>query len=82
MEIDPPPDPPRRPDDLWSRRAWLSRFSFSFLIVAIFLAYTGYKGAQNHDLSHGRVLLYYVAGGLSFVMFLVATRERHRPKDD
>ncbi len=78
MEIDPPPEPPRRPEDLWTRRAWLSRFSFSFLIVAIFLAYTGYKGAQNHD----RVLLYYVAAGLSFVMFLVATRERHRPRDD
>jgi len=81
MEIDPPPDPPRPPEDFWSGRRWLSRFSFSFLIVAIFLAYTGYHGAQNHDLSRGRVLLYYVAAGISFVMFMVATRERHRPRD-
>jgi hypothetical protein len=82
MKIDPPPDAPRPPDDFWSRRRMLARFSFSFLIVAVFLGYTAYHGSQNHELSQGRVILYSVAAMLSFVMFMLGTRERHRPRDE
>jgi uncharacterized membrane protein YtjA (UPF0391 family) len=71
------PDPDNRP---WSRRRWLARLSFSFLIISIFLAYTGYRGAQDHTLGHGRILLCYFASMVAFVLFLMGARERHRPR--
>jgi len=69
-------------DDFWSRRRWLARLAFSFLIVAACLAYTGYRGAQNQSLSHERVVLCYVSAMLAFSLFLMGTREKHRPRDD
>ncbi len=71
-----PSDPNHRPG-----RRWLARLSFSFLIIALFLAYTGYKGGKEHTLSEGRVMFYYVASMLAFALFLMGTRERHRPGD-
>ncbi|MDB5353953.1 MAG: hypothetical protein JWN24_406 [Phycisphaerales bacterium] len=68
-----------RDRDLWSRRRWLARLSLSFLIIGLWLAYTGFRGAQTHALSHGRVILCYVAAMLAFVLFAMGTRERHRP---
>ena len=75
-------DNPQPPGDIWSKRRWLSRLSFSFLVVAMFLGYTAYKGAQSHLLSQGRVTLYYAIAGVSFVLFLMGTREKHRPRDE
>lgn len=65
--------------DLWSRRRWLARLSLSFLIIACWLVYTGFHGAQTHTFSRGRVILCYVAAMLAFVLFVMGTRERHRP---
>ncbi len=61
-------------------RYWLSRFSFSFLIVGMFLAYEGYKAAtgQAGDVGQGRIMLYFVASAASFVMGMAGVRERHR----
>ena len=70
------PDDPQ--DGLWSRRRWLARLSFSFLIVAVYLAYTAYRGAENHQLSLPRTVLFSVGAFLAFVLFLMGTRERHR----
>ncbi|HWE92739.1 MAG TPA: hypothetical protein VG269_02090 [Tepidisphaeraceae bacterium] len=67
------------PNDLWSRRRWLARLSLSFLIVACWLVYTGFQGEQHHTFSRGRVILCYVAAMLAFVLFVMGTRERHRP---
>jgi heme A synthase len=69
-------------NNFWSRRRWLARLSFSFLILAVFLGYTAYRGAQNHDLSHGRIALHLVAAALAFSLFLMGTREKHRPRDN
>ncbi|MDB5174712.1 MAG: hypothetical protein JWN51_3485 [Phycisphaerales bacterium] len=72
----------QEPDnDLWSRRRWLARLSLSFLIIGLWLAYTGFRGAQTHAFSHGRVMLCYVAAMLAFVLFAMGTRERHRPSE-
>ena len=75
-----PSEPPRPHRDLWSRSAWLARFSFSFLIVGIYLAYTGYRGAESGEMSRGRTILCYVGAAFAFVLFLMGTREKHRPR--
>jgi len=67
--------------NFWSRRRWLARLSFSFLIVAVCLGYTAYRGEQSNALSHGRVMLYLFAAALAFSLFLMGTREKHRPRD-
>ena len=65
-------------------RPWLARLSFSFFIVAAWLAWECYKGAtgQLGNVSQGRLILFMVAAVLSFVMGVVGVRERHRPMDD
>lgn len=68
------------PANLWTRRAWLARLSVSFLMIAAVLVYTGYRGAQAHTLSNARVMLHYFAAMLAFVLFVMGTRERHRPR--
>ena len=78
MENQQIPDPPQPPSDFWGRRRWLARLSFSFLIVAVYLAYTGY---HHPELGQGRKILFYVGAMLAFVLFLLGTRERHRPRE-
>ena len=72
---------PNNDNGFWSGRRWLARLSFSFLIIAAFLAYSGYKGAHDHSLSQGRVVLDYLCAMLAFVLFLAGVRARHRPGD-
>jgi len=62
----------------WTRRRWLARLSFSFLIIAGWLFWTGYQGGVNHTLSPGRSTLCYVAGFMALSLFFMGTRERHR----
>ncbi|HET6248894.1 MAG TPA: hypothetical protein VFE47_14450 [Tepidisphaeraceae bacterium] len=69
---------PNSDDNFWSRKRWLARLAFSFLIVGVFLAYTGYHGYQDHTLTRDRVILLYFAAMLSFVMFVIGVRARHR----
>ena len=70
--------------DAWTAftRRWLSRFSFSFLIVGFFLAWEGYK---RYTLLGGqldwRAALYLLAAMLGIGLGLVGVRERHRPDD-
>ena len=63
-------------------RRWLARLSTSFLIVAFFLAYQGYR---RYQILHGqvdwRVLLNFFAATVSVVLALLGVRERHRPRD-
>jgi hypothetical protein len=61
-------------------RPWLARFSFSFLIVGMFLSYEAYKAATGRfgPVGQGRILLYVVAAAASFVLGFTGVRERHR----
>ena len=72
--------PPIPGGEFWSRRRWLARLSFSFLIIAAFLVYAAYRGSQTHVIGQGRAMLYYLGALLfSFVLFLLGTpAKRHR----
>ena len=69
------------PESFWSNRRWLGRLSFSFLIVAIFLVYSGYRGMEQHVVSPARAVFYFLGALLAFVLFLLGVRARHRPGD-
>jgi len=61
-------------------RRWLARLSFSFLVIAFFLAWEGYKRYQATG-SHGlewHALLYWISAALSSVLAFVGISERHR----
>lgn len=60
-------------------RYWLERFSFSFLIVGLVLAWEGYRGAmgRGEPLGTGRIILYYVGAVVCFALSLWGTRLRH-----
>jgi hypothetical protein len=69
-----------KPDWQAITRRWLARLSFSFLIVAFFLAWQGYKRYHAAgDVADWRTLLYFFAAMLSVVLALTGVRERHRP---
>ncbi len=64
-------------------RRWLARLSVSFLIVAFFLAYEGYRRYQIlRGQADWRVMLDFFAATVSIVLAFVGVRERHRPGDD
>jgi hypothetical protein len=58
-------------------RYWFSRLSFSFIIIACVLAYTGYQAGRD-GASAWRVNLHYVGAALSLGAGLAGLRERHR----
>ena len=63
-------------------RRWLARLSVSFLIVAFFLAYQGYRRYQIlRGEADWRVMLDFFAATVSVVLALLGVRERHRPDD-
>lgn len=64
-------------------RRWLGRLSFSFLVIALFLGWEGYR---RYEVSGGaimdwRTVLYFFAAVLSLVMAFIGLRERHRPEE-
>ncbi len=63
---------------------WLSRFAFSFIIVGMFLAWEGYQCVQGAagPVSNWRIMLYFFAAMLCFVLGIIGVRQRHRPSDD
>ena len=62
-------------------RRWLARLSFTFLVIAFFLGWEGYKlySAGDDHPAGWRPLLYLVAAALSAVLAFTGLRERHRP---
>jgi hypothetical protein len=68
----------------WSAitRRWLGRLSGSFFVIAVFLAWEGYKRyiATGRSVDDWRILLYLFAAMLSFVLGFTGVRERHRPQ--
>lgn len=62
-------------------RAWLARLSFSFLIVAVVLAYEAWQAhaGRRPDAPAWRVPVFAAASAGLFVLFGFSVRERHRP---
>jgi hypothetical protein len=58
-------------------RYWFARLSFSFIIIACVLAYTGYQASQA-GAQHWRVNLHYVGAAISLGAGLAGLLERHR----
>lgn len=61
-------------------RRWLGRLSFSFLVVAFFLAWEGHR---RYVMSGGvvddwRTLLDFIGAALAMLLGLSGLRERHR----
>ena len=64
-------------------RRWLARLSMSFMIIAFFLAYQGYRRYQIlHGEADWRVILNFFAATVSIVLAFIGVRERHRPGGD
>jgi hypothetical protein len=53
---------------------WLARLAFSFIILAVVLAWTGRQAARRGDAGTG----YYVAAALLGAAGIMGLRERHR----
>lgn len=62
-------------------RAWLVRLSFSFLIVAVVLAWEAWQASAGRrpDAPAWRVPVFAMASAALFVLFGYSIRERHRP---
>jgi len=66
-------------------RRWLARLTFSFLIIACVLLWTGYKdltGDETHPRRPVRALACFIAGGACLALASAGMRERHRRYDD
>lgn len=63
-----------------SFKAWMSRLSFSFLIVAVVLAWEAYAAqvGRRPDAPPWRAPVFAVISGLLFVLFGFSLRMRHR----
>jgi hypothetical protein len=59
---------------------WFVRFRFSFLIIAAFLAWTGYKGEMPGAgyLPASQIAFYWLGAALCVVLGVVAFRRQHR----
>lgn len=63
-------------------RPWLARLAFSFLIIAAYLFWTGYKAmhAPPGLVPAWKIALYFLAGGMCLALFFAGVRERHSPE--
>jgi hypothetical protein len=65
-------------------RPWLERLAFSFLIIAVVLAWEGYKRSVGRVPIEGpwRITLYYTGAVASAILGFIGTALRHRPRND
>jgi hypothetical protein len=65
-------------------RRWLARLPFTFLILAAWLGYEGYRTSSGAygPVNSTRVAIFFLAAILSLSLSMMAFRERHRPRDD
>jgi hypothetical protein len=59
-------------------RRWLGRLTFSFFIIAAFLAWEAHK-LSRAGAEAWRPAIYLIAACLAVVLGLAGLRERHRP---
>jgi hypothetical protein len=59
---------------------WLARLSFSFLIIAAVLVWTGYQGlnATGGQAAPWKITLCFVGAGACIALFIAGVRQRHR----
>ena len=61
---------------------WLSRLSFSFIIIAAVLLWTAYKRVQGGvPVTDWRILLYVIAAMFALALGGAGVRARHRDPD-
>jgi hypothetical protein len=62
-------------------QSWLSRLSFSFLIVGMILAWHAYRaaGGRPGPIPTWKIILELIAAALCFVLGFMGIRQRHRP---
>jgi hypothetical protein len=58
---------------------WLSRLSYSMLILAAGLGWTAYRRGTGGEWSLPVVCVVSVVAGVCFVLFLMGVKARHRP---
>jgi hypothetical protein len=61
-------------------KTWIARFSFSFVVIALWLAWEGYRriSGRGGEPGDGRATLYFVAAAMAFSLGVAGLRERHR----
>lgn len=61
-------------------RHWLARLSFSFLIVAAVLLWTGYQALRSPaaGVPTWKITLYFLGGGACAALFVAGVKQRHR----
>jgi hypothetical protein len=72
----------RLPSRDWRNpRAWLARFSFSFVLVGAVLAWEGYQSVTGNrgPVPQSRIVLYFAGALICWALGLAGVRERHRP---
>jgi hypothetical protein len=64
-------------------RRWLARLPFTFLILAGWLAYEGYRASTGFYGPVGslRVATYFLAAIFALSLSMMGFRERHRPRE-
>jgi Na+/melibiose symporter-like transporter len=64
-------------------KRWLARLSFSFFIIAIVLAWTGYQATIDNrgDVPTWKIGAEFVVAVVLFVLGGIGVRERHRPEE-
>lgn len=58
-------------------RYWFARLSFSFIVIACVVAYTGYQASQE-GAARWRVNIHYAGAALLLGAGIAGLRERHR----
>ncbi len=61
-------------------RRWLDRLSFSFLILAAVLIWSGYRAlrAPAVQTPAWRITLYFLGAGACLALFIAGVKQRHR----
>lgn len=59
---------------------WLERLSFSFLIVALILFWTGYQAlsGRHAEAAPWKITLCFIGAGACLALFIAGVRYRHR----
>ena len=63
-------------------RKWLARLAFALLVLAVVLAWEGYRASKGErgPVAQGRATLYFVGATILAGLGLAGVRERHRPQ--
>lgn len=67
---------------MWDKQRWLARLSYSFIIVALVLAWEAYRlWRAGEGALRNRILVYLVCAVLAALIGAAGVRARHRSDD-